>query len=196
MDALQALRALALSYAPTADYPVCLDREQRLTILALRQQYQTVQANIDGLDADADAGKSLGDEPAADRLARDLADLEQRITDAEDAAKDSSIVLVFKRLPPTPDSCDEGEVAYSDMEARHADEKGAVDFEALGAALLPVCYLRTDSAHGDLDLTWHGACRQLDDSDLRLLRSMIVGHHRIGARIPFDPRSSGQHETT
>ena len=196
MDALQMLRALALSYAPTADYPVCLDREKRLEILALRQQAVAVKAKLDGLDASDDEGATIGEEPAADRLTRELSDLEDRIAEAEEGAKDQSVVLIFKRLPATPDSADEGEVAYSTIEAQHTDDKGAVDYEAMAADLLRVCYLRTESVHGDLDLSWREASRLVDDSDMQNLRNLIVGHHRLGARIPFDPRSSGQPETT
>ena len=195
MDALQMLRALALSYAPTADYPVCLDREKRLEILALRQQAVAVKTKLDGLASD-DEGATIGEEPAHDRLARELADLEARITEAEEGAKDQSVILIFKRLPATPDSADEGEVAYSTIEAQHTDDKGAVDYEAMAADLLRACYLRAESVHGDLELSWREASRLVDDSDMQNLRNMIVGHHRIGARIPFDPRSSGQPETT
>lgn len=196
MDALQALRALALSYAPTADYSVCLDREKQVGIIALRQQHQLLSAKLQGLDSSDDEGATLGDEPAADRLARELVELEQRIADAEDGAKDQSVVLIFKRLPATPDSAEDGEPTYSDMEEEHTDNQRHVDYDALGAALLPVCYLSTESAHGDLGLSWHEAARMLGAGDMQALRNMIVGHHRLGAAIPFDPRSSGQPETT
>ena len=206
MDALQALRELALTYAPTADYPVCLDREKRLEILALRQQYQAKHDKLQALDDSDRAGDSLGDEPIEDRLARELAEIEARMAEAEDAAKDVSVVLIFKRLPATPDSADEGEASFSEIEAActrrpmiggpaHPDD-GKVDYEAVGDALMSACYLRTDSIHGDLGLTWHEASRQLDSTDLQWLRSILLGHHRTGARIPFDPRSSGLPETT
>lgn len=196
MDALQMLRALALSYAPTADYSVCLDREKQLRIVALRQQHQALSAKLQGLDASDDEGATIGEEQAHDKLARELSDLEARIAEAEDGAKDQSVVLIFKRLPATPDSAEDGETAYSELEAQHTDDKQHVDYEALGAALLPACYLRTESAHGDLGLSWHEAARMLGAGDMQALRNMIVGHHRLGAAIPFDPRSSGQPETT
>ena len=196
MDALQALRALALSYAPTADYSVCLDREKQVGIIALRQQHQLLSAKVEGLDASDDDGNTLGEESASDRLARELAELEQRIADAEEAAKDQSVVLIFKRLPATLDSAEYGETAYSELEDQYTDAKRNVDYEALGAALLPVCYLRTESAHGDLGLSWHEAARMLGAGDMQALRNMIVGHHRLGAAIPFDPRSSGRPEAT
>lgn len=196
MDALQALRALALSYAPTADYSVCLDREKQVGIIALRQQHQLLSAKVEGLDASDDEGASVGEEPAADRLARELAELEQRIAAAEEAAKDQSVVLIFKRLPATPDSADEDEVSYAELEGDYTDDKRHIDYEALGAALLPACYLRTESAHGDLGLSWHEAARMLGAGDMQALRNMIVGHHRLGAAIPFDPRSSGRPEAT
>ena len=197
MDALQALRALALDSAPTADFPVCLDREKRLVIIGLRQQYQAVKERLDGLaDSDQDQHETLDAEPLDERLRRDLATIEARLQEAEDAAAEVSMVLIFKRLPATADSADAGETSYHDVEAEHTDDQGAVDQDAVADALMPLCYLRTDSVHGDLGLTWSQAARQLDSSDLAYLRAVLIGHHRMGARIPFDPRSSGQPATT
>ena len=101
-----------------------------------------------------------------------------------------------------PETCISCHGTMEEMAAKTADstaltdDKGTVDYEAMAAELLRVCYLRTESVHGDLDLSWREASRLVDDSDMQNLRNLIVGHHRLGARIPFDPRSSGQPETT
>ena len=196
MDALQAIIDLARAYVPTADYPIILDREKQIGIAALRAQHQVLSEKLQGLDSSDDEGATLGEEPAADRLSRELVELEQRIADAEEAAKDQSVVLVFGRLPTTPDGAEEGEAVYSDLKEQHTGDDRHVDFEGLGAALMPVCYLRTESAHGDLGLSWHEAARLLGTADFPALRNMLLGHHEMGASIPFDPRSSGRPEAT
>ena len=197
MDALQDLRALALGDSPTAEFPICLDRELRLACVALRQQYLDVKQRLDGLaDSDRDGSTALDEAPLEDRLRAQLDDIEARLQEAEEAAAPHSMVLIFKRLPATPDSADDGEPDYFTVEQEHTDNKGHVDQDALAGALLPLCYLRTESVHGDLDLTWSQAIRQADSSDLHYMRAIILGHHRMGARIPFDPRSYGQPATT
>ena len=116
-------------------------------------------------------------------------------TQAEDAARDSSMVLIFKRLPATRDSAEDGEQSYAELEDA-ATTGGKTNYDRLADLLLAACYVRADSVAGDLGLSWREASRPLDDRDLEQLRNMIVGHHRMGAAIPFDPRTSGQPETT
>lgn len=193
---IEHLRTLALTYAPTADYSVCLDREQQLHLIGLRTRLFDVQARRDRLVNSGDLPKqTLGETPAVDALAAELADIEHQIDAAQEAARENSLVLVFRRLPATPDSADEGEESYSELE-QDATVDGKTDWKRLGDRLLSACYLRADSAYGDVGLSWAEASRPLDDRDLDELRNMILGHHRLGAAIPFDPRNSGQPATT
>ena len=56
--------------------------------------------------------------------------------------------------------------------------------------------MRADSAFGDTGMTWAEVSRVFDAGDRDQLRLLIIGHHRYGAGIPFDPRPSGTPETT
>lgn len=193
---IEHLRTLALTYAPTADYSVCLDREQQLHLIALRTRLLDVQARRDRLASGGDLPKqTLGETPIVDQLAAEVADLERQLDAAQDAAAENSIVLVFRRLAATPDSADEGEPSYSEVEASVTVD-GKTDWDQVGDLLLAACYLRADSAFGDVGLSWAEASRPLDDRDLDELRNMIIGHHRLGAAVPFDPRNSGRPATT
>lgn len=196
MDALQALRALALAYAPTADYPLCLDLEARVEILSLRAQYRDLAAKAAEVDEQPDEGATLSETPAHDALATKMAEVEDQLERAQAEARDRTVVLVFKRLPTTPEDCDADETSYAELVDQHTDDKRHIDYEALGAALIPLCYVRTEGEPGDLSLSYREASRLLDTKDRADVGMMLVGHHRIGGSIPFDPRSSGRHEAT
>ena len=45
-------------------------------------------------------------------------------------------------------------------------------------------------------LDYPGSYIDVKATDLAYLRAVLIGHHRMGARIPFDQRSSGQPATT
>lgn len=197
---IETLRALALAYAPTADYPICLDREVQLHLVRLRQQIARKEAERDRLISAGNLpSQSLGETPIVDRLADEITRLTAELEAVQEESKDKSIVLQFKRLPTTPDSADEGEPDYTTLEAEFADEKGNLDGKALDALadrLLPLCYVGAGSAYGDTGMTWAEVSRVLDAADRDQLRAVIRGHHRFGAAIPFDPRPSGTPETT
>ena len=196
MDAIAMLRAKALTDPPKARYPLCVDREARLQLAALRQKYVRTADKLAREAASRPAVQSLGDSAPTQDDDEILAAIEREIEEAQEAAKGDVIVLVFRRLPTTAESASEGENNYLGLEQEHTDATGNVNYRAVGAALLPLCYERAESIHGDLGMTWAEALTILDAGDLEHLRDMIVGHHRIGGAVPFDPVSSGPPATT
>lgn len=196
MDAIAMLRAKALNDPPKARYPLCVDREARIQLAALRQKYVRTADKLAREAASRPAVQSLGDSAPVQDDDAILAAIEREIEEAQEAAKGDVIVLVFRRLPTTAESASEGERNYLGLEQEHTDAAGGVNYRTLGSALLPLCYERADSIHGDLGMTWAEALTILDAGDLEHLRDMIVGHHRIGGAVPFDPLSSGPHATT
>lgn len=196
MDAIAMLRAKALTDPPKARYPLCVDREARLQLAALRQKYVRTADKLAREAASRPAVQSLGDSAPVQDDDEILAAIEREIEEAQEAAKGDVIVLVFRRLPTTAESAAEGERYYLGLEQEHTDAAGNVNYRALGSALLPCCYERAESIHGDLGMTWAEVLTILDAGDLEHLRDMIVGHHRIGGAVPFDPVSSGPPATT
>ena len=196
MDAIAMLRAKALTDPPKARYPLCVDREARLQLAALRQKYVRTADKLAREAASRPAVQSLGDSAPVQDDDAILAAIEREIEEAQEAAKGDVIVLVFRRLPTTAESAAEGEHSYLGLEQEHTDATGNVNYRALGTSLLPLCYERAESIHGDLGMTWAEALTILDAGDLEHLRDMIVGHHRIGGAVPFDPVSSGPPATT
>ena len=196
MDAIAMLRAKALTDPPKARYPLCVDREARIQLAALRQKYVRTADKLAREAASRPAVQSLGDSAPVQDDDEVLAAIEREIEEAQEAAKGDVIVLVFRRLPTTAESAAEGERYYLDLEQEHTDATGNVNYRALGSALLPCCYERAESIHGDLGMTWAEVLTIIDAGDLEHLRDMIVGHHRIGGAVPFDPVSSGPPATT
>lgn len=195
MDAIAMLRAKALTDPPKARYPMCVDREVHVQLAALRQKYVRTADKL-AKAASRPAVQSLGDSAPVQDDDEILAAIEREIEEAQEAAKGDVIVLVFRRLPTTAESASEGENNYLGLEQEHTDAAGNVNYRALGAALLPLCYERAESIHGDLGMTWAEVLTIVDAGDLEHLRNMIVGHHRIGGAVPFDPLSSGPPATT
>ena len=196
MDAIAMLRAKALNDPPKARYPLCVDREARLQLAALRQKYVRTADKLAREAASRPVVQSLGDSAPVQDDDEILAAIEREIEEAQEAAKGDVIVLVFRRLPTTAESAAEGEHNYLGLEQEHTDATGNVNYRALGTALLPLCYERAESIHGNLGMTWAEVLTILDAGDLEHLRDMIVGHHRIGGGVPFDPVSSGPPATT
>ena len=198
MDAIAMLRAKALTDPPKARYPLCVDREARIRLAALRQKYVHTADKLAKKReaASRPAVQSLGDSAPLQDDDEILTAIEREIEEAQDAAKGDVIVLVFRRLPTTAESASEGERNYLGLEQENTDATGNVNYRALGSALLPCCYERAESIHGDLGMTWAEVLTILDAGDLEHLRDMIVGHHRIGGAVPFDPVSSGPPATT
>ena len=196
MDAIAMLRAKALTDPPKARYPLCVDREARIRLAALRQKYVRTADKLAREAASRPAVQSLGDSAPVQDDDEILAAIEREIEEAQEAAKGDVIVLVFRRLPTTAESAAEGERYYLGLEQEHTDATGNVNYRALGSALLPCCYERAESIHGDLDMTWAEVLTILDAGDHEQLRDMIVGHHRIGGAVPFDPVISGPPATT
>ena len=192
---LERLRALALEHNPTTEYFVCLDPAKRLELVGLRQRWLRTKQERDDYNPAEDPG-DLASEATPDRLDRELSELEAQIAAAEEDAREDSIALVFRRLPASADSADEGDTDFDSLVRQHTSERGAVDVAAVSDALPALCYLRSESSEGDLGLTWREAAKTLDAADLRTIRAQLWGHHNIGAAVPFDPRTSGQHETT
>ena len=192
---LERLRALALEHNPTTEYFVCLDPAKRLELVGLRQLWLRTKQERDDYRPEHDDG-DLASEATPDRLDRELSELEEQIAAAEDDAREDSIALVFRRLPASADSADEDEMDFESLVRAYTGERGNVDVGAVSRRLPELCYLRAESSEGDLGLTWREAAKTLDAADLRTLRAQLWGHHNIGAAVPFDPRTSGQPETT
>lgn len=188
------LRAKALAYAPELPYPLVLDRELKYRLSEAQKTLAAAQAArqkiIDSPDGAALAGQRFDEAAPTFRMDREIADAEAAVAAAEDAARPDSLVLVFRRLPAT------GPGSYQEL-LDSATDKGSVNLPALGEALLAACYLRTESCDGeDVGLSWGEAQVPLDHADIEALRMQIIGHHRIGAAVSFDPRSSGRPATS
>lgn len=191
------LREEALAYAETATvpYPVCTKRELQIPIVELQQQWAKKKAELDDYDPSADTDRSLSEEPAADRLARELADLEEQVTAAREEARPHSITLLFGQIASTDDAADDGE-SWEALVKRHTIN-GKTDTSSLQAELPRLTYRRAEAPDGtDLDLDWRTAARLLDVADMRMLRQMLWGHNHYGAAVPFDPRTSGTPATS
>ena len=198
---LDMLRALALDYRPTADYFVCLDRDKRMDVAAARQLEAAAREHLDKVEADpekAREGHRLDQADPIDAAKAALADAETAHATAMEDALPWSVAIIFGSLPATEEGLREGEAqSYEGLLASMRDADGKIDTDAFADTLLGACYLRTESPDGeDMNLTWAEAARLGDVSDHALMRNMIIGHHRVGAAIPFDPRTFGQSATT
>ena len=197
---LEELRLLALDYKPEALYSVCLDRGLQASRVELQARLVAAYA-LRGKATDADpvngSTPTLGEKSATQALDEQIATLEAELNKVEDEALPKSITLVFSRLPLTRDGANEGEESYEQVVERlTVDDR--IDTDHLADELLRKCYLRTEAASGDGDvsLTWREAAATLGRQDITMLRSMIIGHHEMGAAVPFDPRTSGRRATT
>lgn len=192
---IEDLRAKALSYSPELPYPVVLDRGLKYRLSEAQRNLAAArakrQSQIDN-QSDADrTGQRFDEETPTVRADLEVADAEAALSAAEEEARPESLVLLFRRLPAT------GEGSYQEALDAHTDDKGVVRQAALSDALLSACYLRTEAADGqDVGLLFAEAMTPLDHGDVELLRAQIIGHHRIGASVSFDPRSSGRPATS
>ena len=196
---LDTLRAMALDHRPEADYFVCLDRAKRMRIFTLQQQLQALEgrraALTDDPEGEADTSRSLTDPDETVELAEKIAHASEELAQATEDARPWSVAIVFASLPDTDEAAREGEQSYMSVVKRLSVD-GQIDTDAFGDELLRLCYSRTEAADGDLNLTWTEAARLIDSADRTMLRRLIVGHHRVGAAVPFDPRTSGPSVTT
>ena len=195
------LRALALDYRPEAPYFVCLDRDKRMDISAARQQETAAREHLENLlqqdPEETAAAQSMTDPDPIDQAKADLAAAEAAHATAMEDALPWSASIIFGNLPTTDEGLREGEsYSYEGLRDEMSDD-GKIDTDAFADRLLALCYLRTESPDSeDLNLAWAEASRLLDVSDRKTVRAMIIGHHLVGAAIPFDPRTFGQSATT
>ena len=195
------LRTLALDYRPEAPYFVCLDRDKRMAIVAARQLEADAREHLDNVlqqdPEDVAAAQSMTDPDPIDKAKAELADATAALATAMDDAMPWSVAIIFGSLPTSDEGLREGEpYSYEGLRDEMSDD-GKIDTDAFADRLLTLCYLRTESPDSeDMDLTWAEASRLLDVSDRKTVRAMIIGHHLVGAAIPFDPRTSGQSATT
>ena len=195
------LRMLALDYRPEAPYFVCLDRDKRMAIVAARQLEADAREHLDNVlhqdPEDVAAAQSMTDPDPVDKANAELADATAALTTAMDDALPWSVAIIFGSLPTSDEGLREGEsYSYEGLLGEMSDD-GKVDTDAFADRLLTLCYLRTESPDSeDMNLAWAEASRLLDVSDRKNVRAMIIGHHLVGAAIPFDPRTSGQSATT
>ena len=146
---------------------------------------------------DVAAAQSMTDPDPIDKAKAELADATAALTTAMDDALPWSVAIIFGSLPTSDEGLREGEsYSYEGLRDEMSDD-GQIDTDAFADRLLTLCYLRTESPDSeDMDLAWAEASRLLDVSDRKTVRAMIIGHHLVGAAIPFDPRTSGQSATT
>ena len=198
---LDMLRTLALDYRPEAPYFVCLDRDKRMAVSAARQQEAAAREHLEKLlqqdPEDIAAAQSMTDPDPIDQAKADLAAAEAAHATAMEDALPWSASIIFGSLPTTDEGLREGEsYSYEGLRDEMSDD-GKIDTDAFADRLLTLCYLRTESPDSeDMGLAWAEASRLLDVSDRKTVRAMIIGHHLVGAAIPFDPRTSGQSATT
>ena len=198
MSDLAALRAKALNYNPEAHYSVCLDRELQTRRAGLQGQLVAAMASRKKLEeSEPDKRATMGEKPAEDTLNESIALLEAELEKVEAEALPNSVTLVFKRLPLTSDGAGKGADSYEGL-LRKLTVDNQINTDALADHLLRRCYLHTmaTDGSGDLDLSWRQAVAMLGRQDVTMLRSMIIGHHEIGAAVPFDLKNSGVPETT
>ena len=198
---LDMLIELADAYRPEAPYFVCLNREKRMAIIATSELQDAARERLGKLEADpekAREGHRLDQPDPIDAAKSALADAENAHAKAIEDALPQSVALIFGSLPATDISRREGEEwSYEGLLSAMRDDSGDVDSDAFADRLLALCYLRTEGPDGqDLGRPWVTAARFADMSDWKNLRRMIIGHHIVGAAIPFDPRTSGQSATT
>ena len=195
------LRMLAIDYRPEAPYFVCLDRDKRMAIVAARQLEADAREHLNNVlqqdPEDVAAAQSMTDPDPIDKANAELADATAALTTAMDDALPWSVAIIFGSLPTSDEGLREGEShSYEGLLGEMSDD-GMIDTDAFADRLLTLCYLRTESPDSeDMNLTWAEASRLLDVSDRKNVRAMIIGHHLVGAAIPFDPRTSGQSATT
>ena len=193
------LRALALDYRAEIPYFVCLDRDRRMDLSLIKAEMTRLQERKDDLangDADADTNRSMSDPDETVEITRRLAELGTELEAAMEEARPWSVAIIFGSIPTTDDGARPGEASYESLVELMTDEDGKIDTDAFADELLRLCYLRTETAEGNLELTWQEAARLADATDWALLRRMVIGHHKVGNTIPFDPRTSGPSATT
>ena len=195
------LRMLALDYRPEAPYFVCLDRDKRMAIVAARQLEADAREHLNDVlqqdPEDVAAAQSMTDPDPIDKAKAELDGATAALATAMDDAMPWSVAIIFGSLPTSDEGLREGEsYSYEGLRDEMSDD-GMIDTDAFADRLLTLCYLRTESPDSeDMNLTWAEASRLLDVSDRKNVRNMIIGHHLVGAAIPFDPRTSGQSATT
>ena len=195
------LRTLALDYRPEAPYFVCLDRDKRMAIVAARQLEADAREHLNDVlqqdPEDVAAAQSMTDPDPIDKAKAELDGATAALATAMDDAMPWSVAIIFGSLPTSDEGLREGEsYSYEGLRDEMSDD-GMIDTDAFADRLLTLCYLRTESPDSeDMNLTWAEASRLLDVSDRKNVRNMIIGHHLVGAAIPFDPRTSGQSATT
>ena len=190
---IEALRALVESYSPELTYPIVLDRGLKLRIMEATSDLVTLRqrrSKLAGASPEDPVGavQTLADAAPTFPIDAEIEAAEAALTAAEDEARPSSMVLVFGICPS------EGDASFAAHRERATGKGGITNVIELGTALLAASYRRTESPSGeDVGLTWEQARKPLDDGDLEALRAQIIGHNRVGASIPFDPRPSGKH---
>ena len=191
---IEYLRAKALAYAPQLPYPIVLDREKKWAVEQAQRRIDSLQEMRDGIvqspPEELRHSQRLDQaSPTAD-VDKAIDEAIEKLEAAKNDARTDSLVLVFRRLPASgPGSYQE----HSDA----ATTNGALNATKLGDLLLEACYMCAESADGeDVGIEWAEALTIIDHGDLEQLRLQIIGHHRVGASLSFDPRNSGQPATS
>lgn len=182
MSNLAHLRALAAQKIKPFAYPICLEHAARLRVDDAMAALVDLRTRLSNLSDEAES-ESLGKRSPRATLERAIVKAEGELQAADDAAKGSSVVLVFRWLEP--------------------DERPALVVEATGAdgqprmldlyrATARASYERSESADGE-DLEWgfDEAWRLANSGDRQNIYVALVDADLTAQTVPFDRANSG-----
>lgn len=185
MSNLARLRALAEQRVEPLRYPICLDPAVRALVDERMEDLKHLQGLLADL-SDEEASGSLGKKSPRDDLKRRIREAEDALEAAEGEAKETSVVLVFKRLDPDD---------KDGLVRRVADAKGGMG--ELYRATVITSYARTESADGEnLEWDFDEAWKLANTGDRQNIYVALVDADLTAQTLPFDRGSSGQPDTS
>ena len=204
MPTMADLVELVRSYRKTVPFFACIDPDRRATLAGLRMQLLGLQSRLDNLQKmDADqyaAASSMGEPDPIAKVEALMADVAAEIVKAEDEARPYSIALTFAALPATDDALRAGEELSHEGLLKSmidASPDGRVASDDFADRLIAACYASAETPSGEpMPVDWSDIARILDVDDWKTIRVLVMGLHKVGSSIPFDPRTSGPSKTT
>lgn len=192
---IEALRAKLASLRPEKHLTLILDADasQRLTeahsqLDGLREKRQQI---IDNHDPELATPGSLAEpiKPPTDRIDELIEQAEAELVAAEDAARESAVVVTLRRndLP-----------RFEQLRAELVGPDGLADWPRLSLETAKLAYASTSAATdgADLGIGFDELWEALGTIDREQLRGLAVECYAQSAASPFDLRTSGPRTTS
>lgn len=176
---IETLRALVLNHKPETSFTLVLERDRMDAIYALQDRISELR------DPETEVPvKGISEDPEKKRT-KLIEAAESELAAAYEAARDVSLVLIFRRLPAA------GEGSYQELHDG-VSKNGYVRASDLYRELMQASYVRAETADGeDVGLSIDDVWQTISNGDMEAIGDHLLEHNRRGQTIPFDPRPSG-----